>query len=388
MNAPEKLTCRRTCQVRRYHQNSEEAGMSKDISGDEGLSSGETKLNSIFITAEVTFTKPKERSADDLPTTKKRDDKLRVNCENGRGPNTCLLCKPTDTRNRNMLHSDGKNYARNDLNGKVPEDDFPETESPCSNGSPNRGNVSNVRCRRTIVKWETGLRTYDISYIAKKEVEGQVVRKFLEQEEQVLHALAGHEEGTPDEETNSYAIRLNCYVFEESMDYEALLASLVAYVRKGMKDLHVFVNSKELVDQVEGHKVPKTMEARRYREEVMEATAPFHRSHLVSYYEQSAEGTSSNPHQQATIHDGKSTVQPVTGTTSYAAEQQKIHKGFLNMVRKSSRHNAAIKPMIWMPILWTSDVMEHSFQAKISPMANLLKECAQMHSRSTQSRII
>ncbi|GKC74452.1 reverse transcriptase domain-containing protein [Tanacetum coccineum] len=71
MNAPEKLTCRRTCQVRRYHQNFEEAGMSKDISGsellaqslcsglgDEGLSSGETKLDSIFITVEITFTKP------------------------------------------------------------------------------------------------------------------------------------------------------------------------------------------------------------------------------------------------------------------------------------------------------------------------------------------
>ncbi|GKB19150.1 reverse transcriptase domain-containing protein [Tanacetum coccineum] len=60
MNAPEKLTCRRTCQVRRYHQNFEEAGMSKDISGDEGLSSEETKLNSIFITVEITFTKPRK----------------------------------------------------------------------------------------------------------------------------------------------------------------------------------------------------------------------------------------------------------------------------------------------------------------------------------------
>ncbi|GKD69455.1 hypothetical protein Tco_1323545, partial [Tanacetum coccineum] len=38
MNAPEKLTCQRTCQVRR-HQNSEEAGMSKDISGSELLAS-------------------------------------------------------------------------------------------------------------------------------------------------------------------------------------------------------------------------------------------------------------------------------------------------------------------------------------------------------------
>ncbi|GJU02474.1 hypothetical protein Tco_1112812 [Tanacetum coccineum] len=45
--------------VQSHHQNSEEAGVSKDISGDEGLSSGGTKLNSVFIIAEVTFTKPK-----------------------------------------------------------------------------------------------------------------------------------------------------------------------------------------------------------------------------------------------------------------------------------------------------------------------------------------
>ncbi|GKA83642.1 reverse transcriptase domain-containing protein [Tanacetum coccineum] len=69
MNALEKLTCRRTCQVRSHHQNSEEAGMSKDISGsellapslcsgDEGLSSGGTKLILIFITAEVILPSP------------------------------------------------------------------------------------------------------------------------------------------------------------------------------------------------------------------------------------------------------------------------------------------------------------------------------------------
>nr|GEX97301.1 hypothetical protein [Tanacetum cinerariifolium] len=46
------LTCRRTSQVRSHHQNFGEAGVSKDMSGDEGLCSGGTRLNSIFITAE------------------------------------------------------------------------------------------------------------------------------------------------------------------------------------------------------------------------------------------------------------------------------------------------------------------------------------------------
>ncbi|GKA45452.1 reverse transcriptase domain-containing protein [Tanacetum coccineum] len=77
-------------EVQSHHQNSEEAGVSKDISGDEGsssggtklnssfitaelgderLSSGVTKLNSIFITPEVTFTKP-NRDVKELELTR------------------------------------------------------------------------------------------------------------------------------------------------------------------------------------------------------------------------------------------------------------------------------------------------------------------------------
>ncbi|GKB97798.1 reverse transcriptase domain-containing protein [Tanacetum coccineum] len=72
MNAPEKLTCRRTCQVRTHHQNSEEAG-------DEGLSSEGTKLILIFITVERTPSKNKEpthlrrsRTLEDRSITKEK----------------------------------------------------------------------------------------------------------------------------------------------------------------------------------------------------------------------------------------------------------------------------------------------------------------------------
>nr|GEW35757.1 reverse transcriptase domain-containing protein [Tanacetum cinerariifolium] len=55
----------------------------------------------------------------------------------------------------------------------------------------------------------------------------------------------------PDEEMYSYDIRLNFDAPDHNMDYEALLAGLVASVDKGMKDLHAFIDSKVLVDQVE-----------------------------------------------------------------------------------------------------------------------------------------
>ncbi|GJS80050.1 hypothetical protein Tco_0729931 [Tanacetum coccineum] len=53
---------------------------------------------------------------------------------------------------------------------------------------------------------------------------------------------------SPEKKVYSYAIRLNFYASEDSMDYEALLAGLVAFAESGMKDLHVFVGSKLLID--------------------------------------------------------------------------------------------------------------------------------------------
>ncbi|GJV60083.1 hypothetical protein Tco_1466183 [Tanacetum coccineum] len=58
------LTCRRTSQVRSHHQNSEEAG-------DEGLSSGGTKLILIFITAE-----PKKKTEEGMVNSKPMEEEF------------------------------------------------------------------------------------------------------------------------------------------------------------------------------------------------------------------------------------------------------------------------------------------------------------------------
>ncbi|GJT15743.1 reverse transcriptase domain-containing protein [Tanacetum coccineum] len=86
---------------------------------------------------------------------------------------------------------------------------------------------------------------------------------------------------SPERKMFSYAIRLNFHTSEDSMDYEALLARLTASTGRGMKDLHVFVGSKLLVDQVEGSRIPRTKEAKKYREEVKDVTAPFHRFRIT-----------------------------------------------------------------------------------------------------------
>ncbi|GJY34102.1 reverse transcriptase domain-containing protein [Tanacetum coccineum] len=167
-----------------------------------------------------------------------------------------------------------------------------------------------------LAKWAAELRTYDISFVRKKEVEGPVMKRFCRQGEQVLvvpdaNGAETSELGvklqaeltlTPrawrlylsretikegsgvrmilinlDAKTCSYAICLNFDAPKHIMNYEALLAGSVASTGKGMKDLHVFVDSQILVDKVEGNRILATEQEKRYKEEVMDATTPFHR---------------------------------------------------------------------------------------------------------------
>ncbi|GKE52300.1 reverse transcriptase domain-containing protein, partial [Tanacetum coccineum] len=62
---------------------------------------------------------------------------------------------------------------------------------------------------------------------------------------------------------------------------EALLAGLVVSASKSMKDLHVFIDSLTLVAQIEGNHTPATEHERKYKEEIMDATAPFHRFRIT-----------------------------------------------------------------------------------------------------------
>ncbi|GKA65250.1 reverse transcriptase domain-containing protein [Tanacetum coccineum] len=86
---------------------------------------------------------------------------------------------------------------------------------------------------------------------------------------------------SPEEKTYSYVIRLNFSAPDDNMNYEALLAGLFASTSKGMKDLHVFVNLQILVDHVKGNRVPRIKETKKYKEEVMDAMALFHRFQIT-----------------------------------------------------------------------------------------------------------
>ncbi|GJW48562.1 reverse transcriptase domain-containing protein [Tanacetum coccineum] len=82
---------------------------------------------------------------------------------------------------------------------------------------------------------------------------------------------------SPEEKTHSYVTRLKFNASNHAMDYEALLAGLAASANQDMKDLHVFIDSLTLVAQVEGNHTPATEQERKYKEEIIDATALFYR---------------------------------------------------------------------------------------------------------------
>ncbi|GJS02643.1 hypothetical protein Tco_0319151 [Tanacetum coccineum] len=114
-------------------------------------------------------------------------------------------------------------------------------------------------------KWATEIRTYDISYVQRKEVEGPVIRKFFGKE--AIEEVSGIEiiMVSPKEKMYSYAIRLKFKASSYAMDCEALLARLAAFANQGMKDLHVFIDSLTLVGQVEDNHMPATEHERMYK---------------------------------------------------------------------------------------------------------------------------
>ncbi|GKA52830.1 reverse transcriptase domain-containing protein [Tanacetum coccineum] len=214
----------------------------------------------------------RRRRSNAMSTAKKRDNKLRAIGREGRNPDTCIL------------------FFRNHKVKVVIDGPMEETLKISGR-------------ERRLGKWATEIRTYDISYVQRKEVEGPVIRKFFGQGEQGLEIIPRLEEieeglgikiilASPEEKMYLYAIRLKFKASSYAMDYEALLAGLAASANQGMKDLHVFIDSLTLVAQVEGNHTLATKQERRYKKEIMDATVPFYRfrvTHLLKILNLKAE---------------------------------------------------------------------------------------------------
>nr|GEU82255.1 hypothetical protein [Tanacetum cinerariifolium] len=130
------------------------------------------------------------------------------------------------------------------------------------------------------------LGTYIISYVQTNEAKGQMANKFLKQKELLSHMLKGKEEGALRQSNELQAritptLRTWRLYLSREVGKEGSGVGLVAFAGKGMKDLHVFIDLKILDDQVKGSRNPTMKEARKYKEEIMDAATLFHRSQIT-----------------------------------------------------------------------------------------------------------
>ncbi|GJY61268.1 reverse transcriptase domain-containing protein [Tanacetum coccineum] len=204
-------------------------------------------------------------------------------------PSTCLIYEPTITRNGDMLHLYGKNSASFNSHNKIPEDNLQKTQGGSDNQWTNGGNTETFRKRRTISKMENNSANEGETSNLNKELQVKLIptprdcRLYLGKETIKEGSGIGIILVSPDEKMHSYATRLKFNAFDHAMGCEALLAGLVTSVNKGMKDLHVFIDSLTLVAQIEGNHTLATKQERKYMEEIMDATALFHRFRITYF---------------------------------------------------------------------------------------------------------
>ncbi|GKA71414.1 putative reverse transcriptase domain-containing protein [Tanacetum coccineum] len=168
--------------------------------------------------------------------------------------NPSSLCESSAARNGDLLHSDRESSIDIDPHNKMPQKDLKNLQDQCGNEQPHGKNVKEPGDLRTI--GPVGSRVEEIP-------------NFIYSKRRSRWSSSG------------IAFQERRTSITNDMDYEALLVGLAAAAGRQMKHLHVFVNSKLLVDQLEGNSEPKKEGAMIYKEEVMDATTPFHRFRIT-----------------------------------------------------------------------------------------------------------
>ncbi|GJU22658.1 hypothetical protein Tco_1156000 [Tanacetum coccineum] len=224
----------------------------------------------------------RRRDSDVMSTTKDGDNKFCTTDRERRNLDICFLCKLTFTRNGDMLHPNGKWIQALIHTIRSLRTIFIKHKVKVVIDGPIEEILKLSRKEGRLAKWAIEIRTYDISYIPRKEAKGLVMKKFFVQGE--------HVEGTPDvkeggaftlskklqakstptsrawrlyigretieeglgvgiilvsleEKMNSYAIRLKFHASYHVMDYEALLAGLPASTNQGLATIKLeFLN--------------------------------------------------------------------------------------------------------------------------------------------------
>nr|GEX28769.1 hypothetical protein [Tanacetum cinerariifolium] len=218
--------------------------------GDEGPSSGGTKLNSTFITVEEK-TWDREDTKEVFTISHERPNHY-TSEDNGEG-----LRWSKRTKRVNILGRNSNKKQKKEAEGSIVKKFFGQGEQVYETLDANEWGTFNLN-KKLQAKSTPTPRAWRL-YLGKETIkEGLgvgIIRVSLKKR------------------THAYAIYLKFNTFDHTIDCEALLAGLAASIRKGMKDLHVFMDLPKLVSQTEGNHMPATEQERKYKKEIIDAIA-------------------------------------------------------------------------------------------------------------------
>ncbi|GJZ25362.1 reverse transcriptase domain-containing protein, partial [Tanacetum coccineum] len=190
--------------------------------------------------------------------------------------------------------------------------------------SPIKQVLSNSEASGRLAKWVVELGAYDIQYMPRVVVKGQILEDFLadtlmeinvapvvastprvedipessnarENLTPGLRAWRLYTDGAsnsggfrvglillaPDDVEYSYALRLNFSNSNNNAEYEALLAGLRLAIKMQVKDIHAFIDSKLVASQVEGSYEAKGERMIKYQVKVLELAGAFNKFRIT-----------------------------------------------------------------------------------------------------------
>ncbi|GJY28791.1 reverse transcriptase domain-containing protein [Tanacetum coccineum] len=153
------------------------------------------------------------------------------------------------------------------------------------------------RLRRYFHAHSIKLEEYDIQYVPRVAVKGQILANFLADTSMEINVApvrlytdgASNSVGfgagiiliALDDVEYSNALCLNFSNSNNDTKYKALLAGLLIATKMQVKDIHAFVNSKLVASQVEGSYKAKGERMIKYQEKVLELAGAFNRCRIT-----------------------------------------------------------------------------------------------------------
>ncbi|GJW32407.1 reverse transcriptase domain-containing protein [Tanacetum coccineum] len=232
------------------------------------------KLNGKLASLSRFLSKSAKKSLPDEKIDRKAPN---INCTNGNRRIDCVPCGCMRSRSRNKLHVNGKIGTSFSACKQTAKKILSGSHNYCHHGPANQADTVKTKARRKAAEWSIELGEYDMQYIPRTSVKGQILADFIVErpEDDSLNKPIEIEEELPDPWTLftegsscvdgsgggliltnpkgaefTYALRFRFDTTNNEAEYEALITGLRIAKQMGVKNLQANVDSRLVANQV------------------------------------------------------------------------------------------------------------------------------------------